>query len=80
MTLTLEESNKHQHTFTLYIAFLLTILGSGAISYGYTAAIIGTTLGKYPSQSPTLVLIMLYLEPCTDTNIQDNHHLSHTLS
>jgi hypothetical protein len=45
MALTLEESNKHQHSFTPYIAFILALLGSGAISYGYSAAIIGTTLG-----------------------------------
>ncbi len=46
MAYTLEEGTKRQHTFTAYIAFMLVILGSGAISYGYTAAIIGTTLGK----------------------------------
>lgn len=47
MAYTLEEGTKRQHTFTARIAFMLFILGSGSVSYGYTAAIIGTTLGKH---------------------------------
>lgn len=58
MAYTLEEGTKRQHTFTPYIAFRLFILGSGSISYGYTAAIIGTTLGKQqPATFFDLVLI-----------------------
>lgn len=58
MAYTLEEGTKRQHTFTPYIAFRLFILGSGSISYGYTAAIIGTTLGKQqPATFSDLVLI-----------------------
>lgn len=45
MALTFEESYKHQPSFTSFVIFILAILGCGAISYGYTAAIIGTTLG-----------------------------------
>ena len=45
MALTLEEHNKGRHSLTSYTAFILVLLGSGAISYGYSAAIIGTTLG-----------------------------------
>jgi hypothetical protein len=51
MAYTLEEGTKRQHTFTPYVALMLFILGSGSISYGYTAAIIGTTLGK-PISTP----------------------------
>ena len=51
MTYTLEEGTKHQQTFTPYIGLMLLILGSGSISYGYTAAIIGTTLGESPFKS-----------------------------
>ncbi|EXJ70207.1 uncharacterized protein A1O5_06275 [Cladophialophora psammophila CBS 110553] len=46
MAYTLEEGTNRQHVFTAYIGFMLLILGSGSISYGYTAAIIGTTLGQ----------------------------------
>lgn len=46
MAYTLEEGSKRQQTFTPFIVFMLLILGTGSISYGYTAAIIGTTLGE----------------------------------
>lgn len=46
MAYTLEEGTERQHTFTAAIILKLFILGTGSISYGYTAAIIGTTLGK----------------------------------
>lgn len=31
---------------TLYNVFILMFVGLGSLSYGYTASIIGTTLGK----------------------------------
>lgn len=46
MAYTLEEGTERQHTFTTAIILKLFILGTGSISYGYTAAIIGTTLGR----------------------------------
>lgn len=49
MAYTLEEGTRRQHTFTPQVVLMLFILGTGSISYGYTAAIIGTTLGKYYS-------------------------------
>lgn len=55
MAYTLEEGSKRQQTFTPFIVFMLLILGTGSISYGYTAAIIGTTLGKCNS-SPARLL------------------------
>lgn len=34
---------------TLYNVFILMFIGLGSLTYGYTASIIGTTLGQLPS-------------------------------
>lgn len=41
-----EEGILKRQKINSYIIFLLCILGFGSITYGYTASIIGTTLGK----------------------------------
>ena len=38
-----------RQTLNGYTALIILTLGLGSLTYGYTASIIGTTLGKYSS-------------------------------
>ena len=45
----------------MYNVLVLVVLGLGSLTYGYTASIIGTTLGKWlRALQPVALLLILY--------------------
>ena len=62
--------NVRRSKITPYNVFILFFVGLGSMTYGYTASIIGTTLGTFPAYQQLLVY--------PANSLQANQHLLNT--